>query len=92
MRRMPDLNQLCLRYNATKINELPNQLCEDLECGDIVTKEDETGKHCYICSYKKAHVGLCLTYTDASCVETVSYDYTDGAWVYNSTDITPLGE
>ena len=33
-----------------------------------------------------------LTYVDASVVETVSYDYTDGAWVYNSTDSTPLTE
>lgn len=63
-----------------------------LKAGDIVLKKDESGFHSYIVSYKKEGTGICLTYTDASCVETASYDLVDGEWVYNSTDITPLGE
>ena len=62
-----------------------------LSAGDIVLKKDESGYHSYLVSYKKQGTGICLTYTDASCVETVSYDLTGGEWVYNSTDITPLG-
>jgi hypothetical protein len=27
-----------------------------------------------------------MTYTDASLIETVSYDFTANGWVYNSTD------
>ena len=38
-------------------------------------------------SYKEHHVGICLTYSAAGYLETVSYDYTDGHWVYNSTDV-----
>lgn len=34
--------------------------------------------------------GLCLTYTDASTVETVSYDHTESGWAYNSTDKTNI--
>ena len=30
--------------------------------------------------------GICLTYVAAGLVETVSYDFTDDGWVYNSTD------
>ena len=37
-------------------------------------------------SYKKDDTGMCLTYADASVVETQSYDYTEGHWVYNSED------
>jgi hypothetical protein len=35
--------------------------------------------------------GLCLTYTDASTVETVSYDHSESGWAYNSTDKTNIG-
>lgn len=73
------------------VKSLTSEQINSLNCGDIVAKKDESGKHAYIVSYKKDGTGICLTYTDASCVETVSYDLVEGEWVYNSTDITPLG-
>ena len=73
-----------------KMDELTSEQCEMLECGDIVLKEDSSGQHAYLVSFKKDKVGMCITYTDASCVETVSYDYTEGEWVYNSTDVSRL--
>lgn len=75
---------------AGNITTLTTNQINDLKCGDIVLKEDSTGKHAYIVSYKKDGTGICLTYADASVVETVSYDYSGSAWVYNSTDITPI--
>ena len=74
------------------MTELTDEQVESLECGDVVLKEDASGKHAYLVSYKKAGVGICITYTDASVVETVSYDYTEGHWVYNSTDVTHIAQ
>ena len=75
---------------AGNITTLTTNQINSLKCGDIVCKEDSTGKHAYIVSYKKDGTGICLTYADASVVETVSYDYSGSAWVYNSTDITNI--
>lgn len=65
-----------------------------LNCGDKVVKITGVQKHAYIVSYKGdgAGQGLCLTYTDASTVETVSYDRTESGWAYNSTDKTNIGQ
>ena len=62
-------------------------------CNECVFKFLAKQKHAYRVSYKGEGVGegLCLTYVDASCVETVSYDFTAEGWAYNSTDVTPLG-
>lgn len=78
--------------NGTNFTNLSDELLDSLKAGDIVTKQDETGKHAYMVSYKKDGTGICLTYSDASRVETVSYDYIDGHWVYNSTDVVPTGD
>ena len=75
---------------ASNITTLTTEQINSLKCGDIICKEDSTGKHAYIVSYKKDKTGICLTYADASVVETVSYDYSGSDWVYNSTDITPI--
>lgn len=75
---------------VTDITAMESSLVESLECGDHVLKDTDGQKHLYVVSYKEHHVGICLTYTDASLVETVSYDYTGGKWVYNSTDSTPI--
>lgn len=72
--------------------QLTDEQCGALKCGDVIVKRDASGDHAYHVSFQKDNVGLCITYVDASRVETVSYDYTEGHWVYNSTDITPLGE
>lgn len=78
---------------ADDIEALTGTQLDALKCGDIVAKKTGTAQHCYRVSYKDAeNGGLCLTYTDASRVETVSYDHTESGWAYNSTDVTNLGE
>lgn len=74
----------------TDMTKLTTDQCNALECGDIVLKKTGNQYHSYRVSYKEKNTGMCLTYVDASVVETISYDYTDGAWVYNSTDHTTL--
>ena len=69
------------------ITALTGAQLDALEVGAKVAKKTGTAKHLYIVSYKDAeNGGLCLTYTDASTVETVSYDHTESGWAYNSTD------
>lgn len=72
--------------------KIPSAVLETIGCGDVLVKTTTKQEHAYRVSYKEDASGICLTYVDASVVETVSYDYTDGAWVYNSTDSTPLTE
>lgn len=76
------------------ITAIPADVLDSLECGDVVVKKTGDQLHSYRVSYKGdgAGGGMCLTYTDASVVETVSYDRTDEGWAYNSTDKTPLGQ
>lgn len=79
--------------NVTNIRAISTDELNSLKCGDTVLKEDETGKHAYIVTYKKDNVGICLSYFDGSgYLETVSYDYTGGNWVYNSTDVFNGGQ
>lgn len=59
------------------ITALTAEQLSSLRSGDVVNKVDSNGKHSYRVSFKKDDTGLCLTYTDASCSETVSYDYVD---------------
>ena len=60
-----------------------------LKVGDVVEKKTGNQKHCYVVSYKEEKHGICLTYVDGSgYMETISYDYVDGSWVYNSKDVT----
>ena len=69
------------------ITALTDDQLDALNVGDKVAKQTGTAQHLYIVSYKDAeNGGLCLTYTDASTVETVSYDHTESGWAYNSTD------
>lgn len=76
--------------DITNITALTDDEINTLEAGDIVLKKTSNQYHAYIVSYKEDNQGICLTYTDASCIETVSYDYTDSHWIYNSTDITSM--
>ena len=86
------LNGLANDYNieVTDITKMTTAQLEALQCGGVVIKVTGNQKHRYVVSYKEDHVGICLTYTDASVVETVSYDYTNKNWVYNSTDVTHI--
>lgn len=70
------------------ITALTDDQLNALECGSKVVKVTGKQKHAYWVSYKGEGVGqgLCLTYADAAGTETVSYDFTDDGWVYNSTD------
>ena len=72
---------------VTDIQNIPGETLDALSVGDKVAKVTGTAEHLYVVSYKDAeNGGLCLTYTDASTVETVSYDHTESGWAYNSTD------
>ena len=76
---------------VSDITALTGAQLDALEIGSKVAKITGTAKHLYIVSYKDAeNGGLCLTYTDASTVETVSYDHTASGWAYNSTDTTHI--
>ena len=79
-----------LKGETADIKNLSKSTINKLKCGDIVVKKTGNQKHAYIVTYKEEKQGICLTYIDADCIETVSYDYTNGNWVYNSTDITSM--
>ena len=73
------------------ITEMTDEQLDALNVGDRVAKKTGTAEHLYTVTYKDAeNGGLCLTYMDASVVETVSYDHTESGWAYNSTDVTPI--
>ena len=74
-------------YVVDNVKTLSNEDIEQLRAGDIVVKKDASGNHPYMVSFR-GETGICLTYTDASCVETQSYDLVDGQWTYNSEDKT----
>ena len=76
-----------IKLNVSNVKTLTNADIESLNCGDVVVKEDASGKHPYLVSFKSA-TGICLTYVDASLVETQSYDKVNNNWVYNSEDKT----
>lgn len=76
---------------VTDIKAIPSATIKKLDCGDIVLKKDTSGYHAYIVSFRSA-TGICLTYTDAYCVETQSYDKVGQNWVYNSEDKTIIAE
>lgn len=88
------LKDIADNYNieVTDITALTTEQINNLVCGSVVIKVTGNQKHRYVVSYKEENQGICLTYTDASVVETVSYDYTENEWVYNSTDVTHIAE
>ena len=67
------------------VKALSNYQIDLLRCGDYLVKKDASGEHAYKVTYK-SETGMCLTYMDASVIETQSYDKVDGNWVYNSED------
>lgn len=70
------------------VKTLSNSQIDLLRCGDYLVKKDASGEHAYKVTFK-SETGMCLTYHDASVIETQSYDFVDGNWVYNSEDKTP---
>lgn len=77
---------------CTDIKALSNTQIDQLRCGDYLVKISNGQEHAYKVTYKKEGEGMCLTYADASVVETVSYDWNNSTkkWVYNSTDVAPI--
>lgn len=74
------------------ITALTDDQLDALSVGDKVAKKTGTAQHLYVVTYKDAeNGGLCLTYADATNVETVSYDHSESGWAYNSTDKTHIG-
>jgi hypothetical protein len=73
---------------ATDITALTAEQLDALQPGDVVTKKTGNQYHTYMVSYKGegSGEGICLTYTAAGLIETVSYDRTEDGWAYNSTD------
>ena len=72
-------------FKVADVKNIDGEILSQLKCGDVIVKEDASGEHAYIVSYR-GETGICLTYTDASVVETQSYDLVDEEWVYNSED------
>ena len=74
------------RYETSNILELDGSVLDALRCGDQVLKLTGNQRHLYTVTYKGEGVGegICLTYMDASVVETVSYDRTESGWVYKT--------
>jgi len=71
---------------TTNIKEMSDAQLNALKVGDSVVKITGNLSHCYVVSYKENYHGICMTYCAAGLVETQSYDYTEGHWVYNSED------
>lgn len=92
------LNSLATDYAGVSVLQVANvqtlttAQCNALKAGDVVVKNENGNKHTYVVSYKEDEQGLCLTYTDCENVETVAYDYSDGEWVFNSKDVTHIGQ
>ena len=72
-------------FKVADVKNIDGEILSQLKCGDIVIKEDSSGEHAYIVTYR-GETGICITYADASVVETQSYDLVDDEWVYNSED------
>ena len=79
-------------YGASSITELSDEMLSGLKVGDCVQKKTGNMKHAYFVTYKEEEHGICLSYFAAGYLETVSYDYTGGHWVYNSTDVVNVSE
>lgn len=76
--------------NTDNITGLSTETIEELKAGDLVLKYTGNQIHAYKVTYKEEHQGICISYYAAGYSETVSYDYVDGAWVYNSTDVSEV--
>ena len=76
---------------TNNVKALSNSQIDLLRCGDYLVKKDETGEHAYKVTFK-SDTGMCITYHDAYCIETQSYDKVGQNWVYNSEDKTIIAE
>lgn len=80
--------KLIAKIEVSNIQSITDKELNELKVGDVVQKKTGDQKHCYIVTYKEENHGICLSYFDGSgYIENISYDYTDGHWVYNSKDV-----
>lgn len=75
---------------SSNIQSLSDDLLNSLRVGDVVQKKTGNQKHCYIVTYKEEKHGICLSYFACGYTETISYDYTNGHWVFNSKDVAEI--
>lgn len=87
-----ELGNLVKVETSSDISELSDEVLDSLKVGDVVQKVTGNMKHCYIVTYKEEHKGICLSYFDCGYLETISYDYTLGHWVFNSKDVCEVQE
>lgn len=85
-------NQPIELVSTDDIEHLSDSVLNELKCGDIITKQTGNMKHTYIVSYKEEKHGICLSYFACGYLETISYDYTNGHWVFNSKDVFYVGD
>ena len=84
---MVDGKEVIVKFVVENIKALSDDICNSLQCGDIVAKKTDNQYHLYQVTYKEDKHGICLTYQAAGLQETQSYDYIDGHWFYNSEDV-----
>lgn len=72
---------------SSNIQSMSDDLLNSLRVGDVVQKKTGNQKHCYVVTYKEEKHGICLSYVACGYMETISYDYTGGHWVFNSKDV-----
>ena len=82
-----EVEKMPKRFEVDDIENIDGDILDELKCGDIVAKMTGDMKHSYHVSYKEEQHGICLTYDACGYLETISYDYTDGEWVFNSKDV-----
>ena len=89
---LTELNKGAKPVEVADITAIDGEILDALQCGDKVAKITGVQRHLYTVSYKGEGVGegICLTYVAAGLVETVSYDFTEDGWQYNSTDKSTL--
>ena len=97
MRRMitdqdiAELEQRCVKMiHTNNIQTMTDEQLNALRAGDVVIKHTGEMEHAYTVTYKQEKHGICVSYYDAKYLETVSYDYVEGHWQYNSTDVTEI--
>lgn len=71
------------------IENLSSEALDDLKVGDVVVKRTGKQTHAYHVSYKGEGVGegICLSYNTTGYSETISYDFTEEGWKFNSKDV-----
>ena len=76
--------------SSDNIAQMSDKELDELRVGDVVRKKTGNQYHCYFVTYKEEKHGICLSYFACGYTETVSYDYVEGHWVYNSKDVMEL--